>query len=100
MSETTESSTKKEFPCKDEFKKYRSPLVVRYASPEMAFNFSEMKKFSTWRHSVLLKKIVSGSLCRNSKVLLYFDTNFVRIPYKTKCNIVWYFFKAGDSRKV
>ena len=42
-------SKKKEFPCKDEFKKYRSPLVVRYASPEMAFNFSEMKKFSTWR---------------------------------------------------
>ncbi|XP_060064929.1 adenylosuccinate lyase-like [Ylistrum balloti] len=29
--------------------KYRSPLVSRYASPEMAFNFSEMKKFSTWR---------------------------------------------------
>ncbi|XP_033630235.1 adenylosuccinate lyase-like [Asterias rubens] len=42
-------SKKKEFPCKDEFKKYRSPLVVRYASPEMAFNFSEIKKFSTWR---------------------------------------------------
>ncbi|XP_033729876.1 adenylosuccinate lyase-like [Pecten maximus] len=29
--------------------KYRSPLVSRYASPEMAYNFSEMKKFSTWR---------------------------------------------------
>lgn len=32
-----------------EFSKYRTPLVTRYASPEMAFNFSEMKKFSTWR---------------------------------------------------
>lgn len=32
-----------------EFMKYRSPLVSRYASPEMAFNFSEMKKFTTWR---------------------------------------------------
>ncbi|CAH1793757.1 unnamed protein product [Owenia fusiformis] len=32
-----------------EFNKYRSPLVSRYASPEMAYNFSEMKKFSTWR---------------------------------------------------
>ncbi|XP_078321020.1 adenylosuccinate lyase-like [Crassostrea virginica] len=32
-----------------EFQNYRSPLVSRYASPEMAFNFSEMKKFTTWR---------------------------------------------------
>ncbi|XP_065185143.1 adenylosuccinate lyase-like [Sycon ciliatum] len=29
--------------------KYRSPLTSRYASPEMAYNFSDMKKFSTWR---------------------------------------------------
>ncbi|XP_063961784.1 adenylosuccinate lyase-like [Lytechinus pictus] len=29
--------------------KYRSPLVSRYGSPEMAYNFSELKKFSTWR---------------------------------------------------
>ncbi|XP_072035796.1 adenylosuccinate lyase-like [Amphiura filiformis] len=33
----------------DELIKYRSPLVSRYASAEMAFNFSERKKFSTWR---------------------------------------------------
>lgn len=32
-----------------ELSKYRTPLVSRYASPEMAYNFSEMKKFSTWR---------------------------------------------------
>lgn len=32
-----------------EFSKYRTPLVSRYASPEMAYNFSELKKFSTWR---------------------------------------------------
>ncbi|XP_038047282.1 adenylosuccinate lyase-like isoform X1 [Patiria miniata] len=37
------------FPCKDEYRKYRSPLVARYASPEMAFNFSDVKKFTTWR---------------------------------------------------
>ncbi|KXS18793.1 Adenylosuccinate lyase [Gonapodya prolifera JEL478] len=28
---------------------YQSPLTSRYASPEMAYNFSDMKKFSTWR---------------------------------------------------
>ena len=32
-----------------EFSKYRTPLVSRYASPEMAYIFSEMKKFTTWR---------------------------------------------------
>ncbi|XP_033761443.1 adenylosuccinate lyase-like [Pecten maximus] len=32
-----------------EHEKYRSPLVSRYASPEMAKNFGELKKFSTWR---------------------------------------------------
>lgn len=29
--------------------KYQSPLVSRYASKEMAFNFSDVKKFTTWR---------------------------------------------------
>ena len=29
--------------------RYRSPLVERYASPEMAENWGDHKKFSTWR---------------------------------------------------
>ncbi|KAI8870706.1 adenylosuccinate lyase [Ramicandelaber brevisporus] len=29
--------------------KYQSPLTSRYASPAMAYNFSDNKKFSTWR---------------------------------------------------
>ncbi|KAI8908469.1 L-Aspartase-like protein [Gorgonomyces haynaldii] len=29
--------------------KYESPLTSRYASPEMQYNFSDDKKFSTWR---------------------------------------------------
>ncbi|CAI9716332.1 adenylosuccinate lyase isoform X1 [Octopus vulgaris] len=33
----------------EKYMSYRSPLVSRYASPEMSFNFSEMKKFRTWR---------------------------------------------------
>ena len=28
---------------------YRSPLAARYVSQEMSYNFSELKKFSTWR---------------------------------------------------
>ncbi|XP_069052979.1 adenylosuccinate lyase [Lepisosteus oculatus] len=39
------SSSSKE----DEFMRYRSPLVSRYASKEMAYNFSDRKKFTTWR---------------------------------------------------
>lgn len=44
---------------------YRSPLTSRYASPEMAFNFSEDKKFTTWRKLWLL-------LAKSEKVNLYF----------------------------
>ncbi|XP_070612176.1 adenylosuccinate lyase [Erythrolamprus reginae] len=33
----------------DVFGRYRSPLVSRYAGPDMAYNFGETKKFSTWR---------------------------------------------------
>lgn len=33
----------------DIYSTYRSPLVSRYASPQMSYNFSDRKKFSTWR---------------------------------------------------
>ena len=32
-----------------EHSRYSSPLTSRYASPEMSYNFSNDKKFSTWR---------------------------------------------------
>ncbi len=32
-----------------EFSNYRSALSTRYASKEMQYNFSDLKKFSTWR---------------------------------------------------
>ena len=31
------------------FDVYRSPLTSRYASKEMSYNFSDNKKFTTWR---------------------------------------------------
>ena len=33
----------------DEYKKYESPLVSRYSSDEMLYNFSDFKKFSNFR---------------------------------------------------
>lgn len=32
-----------------EHTRYSSPLTSRYASDEMSYNFSDAKKFSTWR---------------------------------------------------
>lgn len=32
-----------------EYSTYRNPLTSRYASDEMLFNFSEKKKFTSWR---------------------------------------------------
>ncbi|XP_043217424.1 adenylosuccinate lyase-like [Amphibalanus amphitrite] len=34
---------------RDISKRYQSPLASRYTSPEMNYNFSDQKKFSTWR---------------------------------------------------
>lgn len=31
------------------YSNYQSPLNTRYASKEMLYNFSDQKKFSTWR---------------------------------------------------
>ncbi|KAK3520303.1 hypothetical protein QTP70_020373 [Hemibagrus guttatus] len=33
----------------EEYMKYRSPLVSRYASEDMNYNFSDKRKFTTWR---------------------------------------------------
>lgn len=33
----------------DSYSIYRNPLTSRYASNEMLYNFSERKKFTTWR---------------------------------------------------
>ncbi|KAJ3089682.1 adenylosuccinase ade13 [Quaeritorhiza haematococci] len=38
----------------DQHDRYQSPLASRYASPEMAHNFSDNKKFGTWRRLWLI----------------------------------------------
>lgn len=51
----------------DALSRYRSPLVSRYASAEMGFNFSERKKFGTWRRLWLYlaqaEKVTAGRGC-------------------------------------
>lgn len=34
---------------KAKYDKYQNPLVERYASHEMGYNFSDKRKYSTWR---------------------------------------------------
>jgi len=60
------------------YTKYRSPLVSRYASPEMAYNFSELKKFTTWRKLwlILAKSQKVHSLVEIS-ILQSFNTFFI-----------------------
>jgi adenylosuccinate lyase len=50
MSQTEKAETShKKAENLDKYLKYESPLVSRYSSPEMLFNFSDFKKFSKWR---------------------------------------------------
>ena len=74
----------------DEFLKYRSPLVSRYASKEMAYNFSDRKKFTTWRKLwIYLAKaekvwfIVTGLILSHQCIL--------------HCMIVWWSCMPGGA---
>lgn len=42
---------------------YRSPLTNRYASQEMKFNFSDKKKFTTWRRLWYYLAVAQKVLC-------------------------------------
>ena len=61
---------------------YRSPFSARYASPEMSFNFSEMKKFSTWRQLWV-------SLAKAEKVALHLLFYFPCFALQTRSIIPW-----------
>ena len=45
----TQNNPSNDFVMEEERCKYKSPLTARYASREMSYNFSDAKKFSTWR---------------------------------------------------
>lgn len=47
-----------------EYSNYRSALSTRYASKEMQYNFSDLKKFSTWRKLWYI-------LAQSEKVIIY-----------------------------
>ena len=65
----------------DVHSRYRSALSARYASPEMSYNFSEQKKFSTWRQLwiYLAKSEKVNYNVKGSKVY-----EFILFKYKLK----------------
>ena len=65
---------------------YRCPLTSRYASNEMIFNFSEKKKFSTWRRLWLY-------LAQASKVLVVLDFSSSKI---VESHVAFAIFRTQD----
>lgn len=68
------------------FTKYRSPLVSRYASPEMAYNFSEFKKFTTWRKLWLI--LAKCQKVRENKWAFTFDPSLLFAHEQVFCLLI------------
>ncbi|KAG0749294.1 hypothetical protein G6F57_002765 [Rhizopus arrhizus] len=65
--------------------KYQSPLVSRYASKEMAYTFSEDKRYSTWRKLWLNLAIAEKQLGLNDitdEAIEQMKANLYNIDYK------------------
>ena len=71
MSATVEAGS---LPLSEEHLTYHTPLVSRYASKEMCYNFSDQKKFSTWRQLWLylatVEKVRASCLARQRAAVL------------------------------
>lgn len=54
---------------------YHTPLVSRYASKDMCYNFSDQKKFSTWRklwlYLATVEKVRTTPSVRSNAVTVY-----------------------------
>ncbi|XP_065065872.1 adenylosuccinate lyase-like [Rhopilema esculentum] len=63
--------------------RYNSPLTGRYASKEMAFNFSEEKKFTTWRKLwiILAKAEKELGLSITDEQITEMESNVQNIDY-------------------
>lgn len=63
--------------------RYQSPLTSRYASPEMAQNFSDQKKFQTWRQLWLnlARAQQSLGLSISNEALLEMELNLSNIDF-------------------
>lgn len=66
-----------------EFCNYRSPLSTRYASKEMQYNFSDQKKFSTWRQLWvnLAKAEQELGLAINNEQIAQMEANLQNIDF-------------------
>lgn len=65
--------------------KYQSPLVSRYASEEMAYNFSNNKKFGTWRrlwYNLAKAERQLGLTDITEEALKQMEANFDNIDYE------------------
>ncbi|CAB3982043.1 Adenylosuccinate lyase [Paramuricea clavata] len=66
------------------FDSYRSPLTSRYASKEMSYNFSDNKKFTTWRKLWLYLAKAEKELGLNitDEQISEMENNITKIDYK------------------
>ena len=76
---------------------YQSPLTARYASKEMSFNFSDQKKFSTWRQLwVWLAKAEQELGVKNDGHVI---TNEQIAEMQAKVNDIDFAMAAAEERK-
>ena len=77
-----------------EHAKYQSPLTSRYASKEMSFNFSDDKKFQTWRKLwvCLAKAEKQLGLNITDEQIAEMEANVTNIDYELAAKEVYSFF--------
>jgi len=77
----------------DAHARYQSPLTSRYASPEMAANFSDDKRFSTWRKLWLNLAVAEKELGLDipEGAIEEMKNHIVRAPIPVSCSLALYY---------